>query len=151
MEKFYLTWKEVYDWCDKIYDYYQPTMREPLKIFGVPRGGLCLAGVLSNYIPFCDLVVNIEEAGLIVDDIVDSGRTKKKYTKLNKNASFEALVDKKKNKKWKNDKSWIVFPWENDKTDDFDDNIVRILEYYGKSTSKKSIILLKNKLQEVLA
>ena len=149
MEKFYLTWNEVYDWCDKIEIFYQPTMREPLKVYGIPRGGLCLAGVLCDYTPFCDLVVDIEEATLIVDDIVDSGRTKKKYTKLNKNASFEALVDKKKNKKWKNDKSWIVFPWENDKTDDFDDNIVRILEFYGKKTDKKSIMLLKLKLQEI--
>ena len=148
MEKYYLTWKEVYDWCDKVYDFYQPTIREPLKIFGIPRGGLCLAGVLCSYLPFCDLVVDIEEADLILDDIVDSGRTKKKYQKVNKIAAFEALVDKKKNKKWK-DSGWIVFPWENDKKDDFDDNLIRILEFFGKKTDKKSIMLLKNKLHEI--
>ena len=50
-------------------------------VYGIPRGGLCLAVSLSHYlnIPLLELP---QDNCLIVDDIYDSGKTLEKYKKL---------------------------------------------------------------------
>ena len=85
-------------------------------VYGIPRGGLCLAVALSHHlkIPLLDLPV---DNCLIVDDIYDSGKTLEKY-KNYKNASYFVLISKQDPTYFssfittKSD-GWVIFPWEN--------------------------------------
>tara|TARA_R100000329_G_scaffold127530_1_gene106219 strand:- start:682 stop:1065 length:384 start_codon:yes stop_codon:yes gene_type:complete len=85
-------------------------------VYGIPRGGLCLAVTLSHYlnIPLLDLP---QDDCLIVDDIYDSGKTLEKY-KTYKNCSYFVLISKQ-DPTWfssfitTKSKGWVVFPWEN--------------------------------------
>ena len=100
-------------------------------VYGIPRGGLCLAVTLSHYlnIPLLDLP---QDNCLIVDDIYDSGKTLEKY-KNYKNASYFVLISKK-DPTWFEcfltikTADWIVFPWE-----DFYKAKTDMEEYYAKN------------------
>ena len=54
-----------------------------VRIYGVPRGGIPAAYLVAScslYIVVCD---HLDEADFIVDDIIDSGATKKRYEESN--------------------------------------------------------------------
>ena len=87
-------------------------------IYGIPRGGLCLAVALSH-----KLNLNIFEKplkySLIVDDIFESGTTLEKYKNI-EGAHFFVLFSKKEPIWWNtvniaDNHEWILFPWENKK------------------------------------
>lgn len=128
--KYYVSWEDVIDWIYKIEIEYRDYL-----VFGVPKGGLILAGCFKNLPTIfydLDFYYNHNEIDkiLIVDDIVDSGKTKKKWLDKYPNAEFEALIDKQNNKEHKK-LGYVVFPWENDKID-IDENIDRMIQYYDK-------------------
>ena len=100
-------------------------------VYGIPRGGLCLAVALSHHldIPLLDLP---QDNCLIVDDIYDSGKTLEKYKKY-KNCSYFVLISKKF-PTWfdsyltmQNDE-WIIFAWE-----DASKALKDKQEYYAKN------------------
>ena len=85
-------------------------------IYGIPRGGLCLAVALSH-----KMNIKISEKptkySLIVDDIFETGITLNNYINV-KEANFFVLFSKVKPVWWHslyfcNKDEWIVFPWEN--------------------------------------
>ena len=87
-------------------------------IYGVPRGGLCLAVALSHKLKI-DLILEPIKNSLIVDDIYDTGITLKTYKDI-EGATFFVLISKIKPTWWNTvnmskKKDWIVFPWENTK------------------------------------
>ena len=100
-------------------------------VYGIPRGGLCLAVKLSHLlnIPLLDLP---QDGCLIVDDIYDSGKTLEKY-KNYKNATYFVLISKK-DPTWfdsyitMNNKEWIIFAWE-----DASKALKDKKEYYAKN------------------
>ena len=59
------------------------------KYYGVPRGGQYLAAMLNP-------VDTPEEADIIIDDLLDSGKTKQDYLTKYPNKPFEVLIDKQK-------------------------------------------------------
>jgi len=85
-------------------------------VFGVPRGGLCLAVALSHKLDI-NLISKPKKNSLIVDDVYETGFTLKKFKNI-EGAMFFVLFSKV-NPTWWNtvnisEKSeWIVFPWEN--------------------------------------
>lgn len=135
--RYCVTWDEVIDWVYKIEIEYRDYL-----VFGIPKGGMILASCFKNLPTIShdlDLYYNHDEIDkiLIVDDIVDSGNTKKKWVEKYPNAKFEALIDKQNNEDHKK-YGWVVFPWENENID-IDENIDRIVQYYDKwnSVNKK--------------
>ena len=100
-------------------------------VYGIPRGGLCLAVKLSHLlnIPLLDLP---QDGCLIVDDIYDSGKTLEKY-KNYKNATYFVLISKK-DPTWfdsyitMKNKEWIIFAWE-----DASKALKDKKEYYAKN------------------
>ena len=85
-------------------------------IYGVPRGGLCLAVALSHKLKI-NLISEPIKNSLIVDDIYETGITLKTFKHI-EGAMFFVLFSKVNPTWWnsvhmskKND--WIVFPWEN--------------------------------------
>ena len=85
-------------------------------IYGVPRGGLCLAVALSHKLNI-NLIPEPINNSLIVDDVYETGITLNNFKDI-EGATFFVLFSKIKPTWWntvhiseKNE--WIVFPWEN--------------------------------------
>ena len=85
-------------------------------IYGVPRGGLCLAVALSHKLKI-ELISKPIKNSLIVDDVYETGITLNTFKDID-GAMFFVLFSKIKPKWWNTvhiskEKEWIVFPWEN--------------------------------------
>ena len=85
-------------------------------IYGVPRGGLCIAVALSHKLKI-NLISEPTENSLIIDDVYETGITLNNFKDI-KGAMFFVLLSKIKPTWWNtvfiSEKSeWIVFPWEN--------------------------------------
>ena len=85
-------------------------------IYGVPRGGLCLAVALSHKLDI-QIIEKPSKNALIVDDVFETGITLSKFKHI-EGVNFFVLVSKKKPIWWHTvtsvcKKEWIVFPWEN--------------------------------------
>ncbi len=110
----YFTWSEF----DKSVDYIanQSKKLELSGIYGVPRGGLCLAVALSHKLNI-QLIEKPLKSSLIVDDVYETGNTLSNFKNI-ESINFFVLVSKKKPIWWNTvhlslEKEWIVFPWEN--------------------------------------
>ncbi len=85
-------------------------------IYGIPRGGICLAVALSHKLNL-KLQNKPEKFPLIVDDIYETGLTLNKYKDIDK-AKLFVLFSKIK-PIWFEivhiliKSEWIIFPWEN--------------------------------------
>ena len=85
-------------------------------IYGVPRGGLCLAVALSHKLKL-KLIAEPIKNSLIVDDVYETGVTLNTFKNI-EGAMFFVLVSKIKPTWWNTvfiskKSKWIVFPWEN--------------------------------------
>ena len=85
-------------------------------IYGIPRGGLCLAVALSHKLKI-NLISEPIKNSLIVDDVYETGVTLNAFKNI-EGAMFFVLFSKNKPTWWNSvhisEKSeWIVFPWEN--------------------------------------
>ena len=126
MNKTHITWEQVYNRLEE-------TIKElpkGTKYYGVPRGGQIVAGMTGN------AVDTIQEADVIIDDLIDSGATCIQYEKYNK--PFVALIDKRKELQGE----WLVFPWElkeNDTEETVEDNVRRLLQYFGEDSNREGL------------
>ena len=85
-------------------------------IYGIPRGGLCLAVALSHKLKI-NLISQPINNALIVDDVYETGNTLNAFKDI-EGAMFFVLFSKIKPTWWNTvniskKKEWIVFPWEN--------------------------------------
>ena len=119
----YFTWDEF----DKSVEYIANKCKflEFSGIYGVPRGGLCLAVALSHKLKI-NLISEPIKNSLIVDDVYETGITLNTFKDI-EGAMFFVLFSKIKPKWWNTvhiskEKEWIVFPWENASNLDSDRN-----------------------------
>ena len=110
----YFTWSEF----DKSVNYIANQCKKMnlTGIYGVPRGGLCLAVALSHKLNI-QLIEKPLKNSLIVDDVYETGITLSNFKNI-EGVNFFVLVSKKKPVWWKSvnlslNEEWIVFPWEN--------------------------------------
>ena len=85
-------------------------------IYGIPRGGLCLAVALSHKLKI-NLISEPRKNSLIVDDVYETGITLNTFKDI-EGAMFFVLFSKIKPTWWNTvflseKKDWIIFPWEN--------------------------------------
>ena len=85
-------------------------------IYGVPRGGLCLAVALSHKLKI-NLISEPTKNSLIVDDVYETGITLNTFKDV-EGAMFFVLFSKIRPTWWNTvhiskKREWIVFPWEN--------------------------------------
>ena len=113
----YYSWKEF----DKSVEYIanQCRLREFSGIYGIPRGGLCLAVALSHKLKI-KLISEPIKNSLIVDDIYETGITLNPFKGI-EGAMFFVLFSKIKPTWWNTvnmaaNHEWVVFPWENPKS-----------------------------------
>ena len=119
-EKVYVSWKDLEEFIDSLIDEMNKQNFKPTGVYGIPRGGLIPATLISYKLDI-PLLMNASKGCLIVDDIADSGRTLSHFTENDTqfNKYFIAtmfyhersIVKPTYYKFEKNDK-WIVFPWE---------------------------------------
>ena len=110
----HFTWSEFDNSVEHIYN--KCKFIEFSGIYGVPRGGLCLAVALSHKLKI-NLIAKPIKNSLIVDDVYETGITLNTFKNI-EGAMFFVLFSKSKPTWWNtvhiSEKSeWIVFPWEN--------------------------------------
>ena len=112
----YFTWSEF----DKSVEFIANKCKEVKVsgIYGVPRGGLCLAVALSHKLNV-QLIEKPLKNSLIVDDVYETGITLNNFKNI-EGANFYVLFSKTRPIWWNtvnlsHKKEWIVFPWENNK------------------------------------
>lgn len=86
-------------------------------IYGVPRGGLCLAVALSHALEL-PLLMAPKASCLIVDEVFETGQTLTALRQQWPDAAFAVWVSKIPPTWWEavdvtNSQEWLVFPWEN--------------------------------------
>ena len=128
----YFSWSEF----DKSVDYIanQCKFWKLSGIYGVPRGGLCLAVALSHKLNI-KLIEKPVKNSLIVDDVLETGITLSNFKNI-EGANFFVLVSKKKPIWWNtvnftHKKEWVVFPWE-----DRNKELIEKKEYKNKRELK---------------
>jgi len=117
----------------------------PAMIYGVPRGGLHVAQLIESVsegrVRIAD---NPESACLIVDDIVDSGKTRNEWVSRYPNKTFHSMVSKDRQEMLDlaiEHKGWVVFPWETeDEPLGGEDAVRRILQVLGEDPDREGLI-----------
>lgn len=122
--------KEYISW-DNVISLLSPIDKPNFRIYGVPKGGMCASTALQ----LAKSVHSPEDANIILDDIIDSGTTKQRFTDAYPDKQFYALVDK--TTKDKDNDAWIIFPWENQEVED--DIILRLLQYIGEDVTRQGL------------
>lgn len=113
VEKKYVTWEQVEDFITKL----TPFIKEHnfTGVYGPARGGVVFACIVSNRFGLPYLGAPQKDC-LIVDDIVDSGRTAEAWK--DKGYTIASMYYNKKSiiepDFWiqKKQDLWVVFPWE---------------------------------------
>jgi len=123
----FLTWDDVFSRIEYIKKKYK--IDKKTKIYGVPKNGMILSGFFNAI-----NVANPEEADLILDDIIDSGSTKKKFKKLFPKKKFVALFEKDSNV------DWVNFPFEKNLDEDQNDTVIRLLQIIGEDPRREGLL-----------
>ena len=105
-------------------------------IYAIPRGGVPI-GIALSFLLGLPLVEEAGENSLIVDDLIDGGKTLETFKQK------KAVLYRKPNSPQvdyfvKELDGWIEFPYEN--TDiDIEGNIRRVLEYVGEDSTREGL------------
>lgn len=126
--KVYVTWERVERYINSLVKRLEEEgkLKDRTGIFTFPRGGLILAVLLSQKTGL-PLLMNPVNHCIIIDDIIDTGITMKKYSDLRKEKDYYittmfahiSQLDEMAEYQceWDffaevKDKEWIVYPWE---------------------------------------
>lgn len=129
----------------KIFNLYCLKLAEEIKghkfssVFGIPKGGCYVAQELSHILSI-PIVDKPGEGCIVVDDIVDSGRTIFRYQYYSTAAIFVKNHSVPKPTFYVESTSgWVDFPWEAERKETVEDNIVRILEVIGENPNRPGL------------
>lgn len=119
--KLYVEWKDIENYVTELaIKVCRDLNKCPNGVYGVPRGGLILATLISYKLDIPLLLAPAKDC-LIVDDIADSGRTLLHYTEndtqFNKYYISTMFYHKRSMVKpdyyaFEKTNEWIVYPWE---------------------------------------
>lgn len=120
-DKIYLSWEDFDAFIKKTIDHLNMTDKHYSGVFGLPRGGLIPAVVLSHKLHLPLLQAPAKDC-IIVDDINDTGVTLQHYL-LNDDYKIITWVFRESSaKKYhfngltiNKQAGWVVFPWEDDR------------------------------------
>jgi GTP cyclohydrolase I len=132
--KLYITWPMVFEQLEMI-DHPEES------VYGIPKGGMIAAGFLTQ----ATNATRPEHATIILDDILDSGETIKKYMGEYPKKKFHVLFNKRLNLENK----WVVFPWEAQHPqgeETIQQNITRQLQYLGEDVEREGLRETPNRI-----
>lgn len=132
-----ITWNDVRYLAKCMVDRVQVIDRRVIRVYPVPRGGVYAAMAMVDSIDVqIKLVETPDLADIIVDDVIDSGATEKRFKDRYPDKPFHALINK-----MKIPKQWISFPWERMNNEvGPEDNIRRIIEYIGDDPNREGLL-----------
>jgi len=113
----------------------KPVDRHGVRVFGIPRGGTEVCKLLS----YATAVADANQADILLDDIVDSGKTRDEWMARFPGRDFFAVIDKLGDA---NDAKlgWVVFPWEQERHEDAPhDAIRRLLQFIGEQPDRPGL------------
>lgn len=122
IEKCYMTWSNIESFCEVLVDRVKMEKRKFSGVYGLPRGGLIPAVIISHKLNIPLLLAPTNEC-LIVDDIADSGRSLIHFTENDTQFNkyyiatifyHERSIVKPDFYMYDKEDKWIVFPWEDD-------------------------------------
>ena len=126
MGKLYTTWNEVEKACDEIAKWISDSNIKFNGIWGMPRGGLIPAVILSHKTGLKIFEEPRVRPLLVIDDIADTGNTLSSFSKLDD--VYIATIHYHKQsvtipEKWVYEKKdeWIVYPWEANDSEEIQD------------------------------
>lgn len=104
------------------------------KVWGIPRGGIPIAFLCAS-VWNMELVDDPKDADVIVDDIIASGATAKR---------FDDLYGKKVWAPYHADNSevWYTFPWESSIKHERQENATRLLQSTGREVTPDNLEIL---------
>lgn len=110
-----ITWDDMYKFVDQVEAYYKGYNKKPLGVYGLPRGGLVLAVMVSHRLDVPLLMAPAKDC-LIVDDVCDSGDSLLHYDKMGYDIAVMACRSDSPVKPMLSYEQltcdWIVFPYE---------------------------------------
>ena len=121
------------------------------KVYGIPRGGYYPATVIAQAagVPVILDEAKIDADTLVVDDLIDSGKTVGELQKKYPLAKFATVFGKPNPALCDTSHiccgvlvaqgDWLVFPDEHDGTD-IEDNFRRTLEFIGEDTTREGLL-----------
>lgn len=115
-----ISWEDIEKYIEDVYNFYKD--KDITGVYGLPRGGLVLAVILSHKMNIPLLMAPTENC-IIIDDICDSGESLLHYYK---NSSGDKIYKyhittmfyKDNNLvepefySYKKEDKWVIYPWE---------------------------------------
>lgn len=102
------------------------------KAYAIPRGGILAAYAIQKHCQVLELVADPAEADCYIDDLIDSGATRTRYS----DKPFFALFDKTKMA----NSPWLIFPWEETAESSAEDIGLRLLQFIGEDTTREGLV-----------
>jgi len=141
-DKVHLSWQDVRDRAERIgRELCDRFPKRVIYAYPVPRGGIHAAQAVQAVSCLqrqlrVELVEAPEEANVLIDDIVDSGKTRGTLISAWKKP-FYALVDKTVEKEL----GWVVFPWERMTCEAGgpEENVRRLIEFIGDDPNREGL------------
>ena len=130
--KEFVSWQVVDECVTEIAFHLKDTGKDFVGVFGIPRGGVILAVMLSHKldIPYITEFWRVGDGDIVViDDIADTGKTFQFYKEQpeTKDAHYVTIHEHKQSivkpdysVLYKQDK-WIVYPWEVEESEEVQD------------------------------
>lgn len=121
-QKVMVSWEDIDKYLDAVVEDVKKRGFKPSGVYGVPRGGLIFATMLS-YKMDIPLLLNASKNCIIIDDIADSGRTLLHYTQNDTQFNkyyittmfyHERSLVKPDFYMFEKKNNWIVYPYEYD-------------------------------------
>ena len=135
-----LTWADINARAAKVARQLQ--LAYPRRLYGIPRGGIPAAQAVHACMAAQGLTATLtthpNEADVFIDDIIDSGATRDRFTSKYRGVPFMALV----NMQAEDPKGvWYEFPWETMKGEDGpEENIRRVLSFLGEDPDREGLV-----------
>lgn len=141
MNRLELSWKDCHHLASRAINAI-PVNDPIITAYPVPNGGIYAALLMQQHIAGSRIIFvdHPSSAVIIIDDLIDSGKTRDRYSEASfPSKPFVVLLDKR-------DPAyagqWISFPWErlaNAREDGPQDNIRRILQYIGEDPTREGL------------
>ena len=134
MNKYKISWADIF----RRWEILKNKIPKNSILYGVPNGGMLVLGHLLKNDKNYFLAKEAVNADIIIDDIIDSGKTKNYYRSKFPSKPFYALIDKTTNDY---NIGWIIFPWEKDhpNKNSVTDAVIRQLQYIGEDVTREGL------------
>jgi len=142
-----ITHNEVFERCNTLADFFieeagsANVLLQSITCYPVPRGGVPVAYALGEAFLAKGVTLQIENdlknCDFVLDDLIDSGATRKKFKDEDPELPFHALFSKEPDQGDLDPNEWVVFPWEDSaETDGGEDIPTRLLQYIGEDVKR---------------